>query len=209
MKIKLFFITGAIAMLFSFQTINAQIKYGLHGALNLETQAELGQLWSNNEDPYQGFLLGGFVEYNTGKLLSLQTELNYQKKGRKFSTTNEGIESVTRREFNYLTIPVLIKGNFHDQGHWDLDIFAGPSFGFLTSAYSNVKTGGITTPVDISSQAEKTDLSTIFGVGTSYNLENGGAIIAELRYQMGISKVDKSDTDLRNKGMGITIGYRF
>jgi hypothetical protein len=81
--------------------------------------------------------------------------------------------------------------------------------GILTSANSNIKTGTITTPVDIDNQAEKTDWGVIFGGGVSYKLGNGGAILAELRYEMGLSKVDKQNPDLRNKGMGLTIGYRF
>jgi opacity protein-like surface antigen len=81
--------------------------------------------------------------------------------------------------------------------------------GFLTSANSNVKTGRITTPVNIDNQAEKTDWGLVLGGGVSYKLSNGGAILVDLRYEMGLSKVDKLNTDLRNKGMGLTIGYRF
>jgi opacity protein-like surface antigen len=211
MKTKLFLIGAITSMLFVCQTMNAQIKYGVHAAANLETQAELGQLW-NNVDLYQGFLIGGFLDYRLGNTISLQTELNYQKKGGKFNGTPEGTGAVIRREFNYLTIPLLVKANFHDQGlgeKCDLALFTGPYLGFLTSAHSNVKTGSITTPVDINSQAEKTDWGIIFGGGVSYNLANGGAIIAELRYQMGLNKVDTQDPGLRNKGMGITLGYRF
>jgi hypothetical protein len=86
MKTKIFIIAGLSAMLFTCQTLQAQIKFGLHAAGNLETQAELGQLW-NNVDLYQGFLIGGFLEYNAGNNLSFQTELNYQKKGAKFTST--------------------------------------------------------------------------------------------------------------------------
>lgn len=198
-------------MLFTCQTMEAQLKYGVHAGANLEAQAELGQLW-NNVDLYQGFLIGGFLEYNTGNKLSLQAELNYQKKGGKFNSALESTESVVRREFNYISIPVLVKGNLHDMGlgeKWDLSLFAGPYLGYLTSAYSNVKAGSITSPVDIDNQAEKTDWGVIFGGGVSYKLNNGGAILAELRYEMGLKKVDKQDPDLRNKGMGLTIGYRF
>jgi hypothetical protein len=211
MKTKLFFIAAITAILFTCQTLQAQIKYGIHAAANLETQADLGQLW-NNCDLYQGFLVGGFLEYRTGLNLSLQTELNYQKKGAKFTSEVQGSESIVRREFNYLTVPLLVKGNVHDAGlgeKWDLSFFTGPYMGFLTSANSNMKTGKITTPVDIDSQAEKTDWGVIIGAGVSYKLSGGAAIIAELRYQMGLSKVDKLDADLRNKGMGITLGYRF
>lgn len=211
MKTKLFFIAAITAMLFACQTMNAQLKYGVHAAANLETQAELGQLW-NNVDLYQGFLIGGFLDYGIGNTISVQAELNYQKKGGKFNDSPEGTGAVIRREFNYLTIPVLAKANFHDQGlgeKCDLALFTGPYIGFLTSAHSNIKTGSITTPVDINSQAEKTDWGLVFGGGVSYNLVNGGAIIAELRYQMGLNKVDAQDPGLRNKGMGITLGYRF
>lgn len=211
MKTKLFFIAAVTAMLFTCQIMQAQIKYGVHVSANLETQAELGQLW-NNCELYQGFLLGGFLDYKIGNKISLQTELNYQKKGGKFTTKTEGAESTLRKEFNYLTVPLLLKGNFHDNGlgdKWDLSLFTGPYLGFLTSAHSNIKAGGITTPVDIQNQADKSDWGIIMGGGISYKLGNGGAILAELRYQMGLTRIDKQDTDLRNKGMGLTLGYRF
>ena len=211
MKTKLFFIAAITAMLFTCQTIQAQVKYGVHAAANLETQADLGQLW-NNCDLYQGFLIGGFLEYRAGDKLSFQTELNYQKKGAKFTSDLQGSESIVRRDFNYLTVPLLVKGTIHDADlgeKWDISFFSGPYMGFLTSVNSDVKTGRITTPVDIENQAEKTDWGVIIGGGVSYKLSNSSAIIAELRYQMGLSKVDKQDPDLRNKGMGLTIGYRF
>jgi hypothetical protein len=211
MKTKIFLIAGLTVMIISCQTIQAQIKYGIHAGGNLETQAGSGQLW-NNVDLYQGFMIGGFAEYNFGGIFSLQTELNYQKKGRKISSTFEGTESIVRREVNYLTVPLLAKGTFHDPGLGDkvnVSFFSGPYIGFLTSAYSNVKAGNVTTPIDIDNQSEKTDFGMVFGGEISYKLTNGGAIIAELRYQLGLVKVDKLDTDLRNKGMGITLGYRF
>jgi|WetSurMetagenome_2_1015567.scaffolds.fasta_scaffold05444_3 hypothetical protein len=211
MKTKIFFIAGVTAILFTCQTMQAQFKYGLHAALNLEAQAKLGELW-NNVDLYQGYMAGGFIEYTAGSHLSLQTELNFQKKGGKYTAESAGTESVVRREFDYLTVPVLIKGNFHDQGlgdNWDLTIFTGPYMGFLTSANSKIKTGGVTTSSDINSQADKNDWGVIMGGGVSYKLSNGGAIIAELRYQMGLNEIDKQNTDLRNKGMGLTLGYRF
>ncbi len=211
MKTKIFLIAGVSAMLLTCQTMNAQLNYGIHAGLNLETQADLGELW-NNVDLYQGYSVGGLIEYKAGNILSFQTELNYQKKGSKYSTNFQGSESVVKREFNYFTVPVLIKGNFHDKGlgdNWDLSVFTGPYMGFLTSAHSRVKTGNYTFPVDINSLAEKTDWGIIFGGGVTYKLSSGGALIAELRYQMGLNQVDKQNTDLRNKGMGITFGYRF
>jgi hypothetical protein len=211
MKTKIILIAGLTAMLFTAQNLQAQFNYGVHAGMNLETQAELGQLW-NNCDVYQGFLFGGFLEYNTGKTLSFQTEINYQKKGEKVKTTLEGLQAVNRREFNYLSIPLLVKGTFHDGGfgeNMDFTLFAGPYAGYLTSANSRIKTGSTTVPGAIDDQAEKADMGAIFGGGAIYKLSTGGAIVAELRYEMGLTKIDKQDPDLRNKGFGLTIGYRF
>ncbi len=191
--------------------LDAQVMYGFHAGANVETQTELGLLW-NNADLYQGYTLGGFVEYQAGKKLSLQAELNYQKKGEKVESFPENIETTLRREFNYASLPVLIKGNFHSAeagDKWTFNLFTGPYIGYLTSVYSNQKSGGTTTYLDISNQAEKTDFGAVFGGGVTYKLANRGSLIFDLRYQMGLSKVDKEDPDLRNKGAGIVIGYRF
>jgi hypothetical protein len=211
MKTKTILFAGLIAMLFTCQNLQAQFNYGVHAGMNLETQAPLGELW-NNCEVYQGFLIGGFLEYKTGKTLSFQTELNYQKKGEKVKTVLEGVEAINRREFNYLSVPLLVKATFHDEGlseKMDLNFFAGPYVGYLTSANSRLKAGNSTLPVAIESQAENADMGAIFGGGAIYKLTNGGAIIAELRYEMGLSKIDKQDPDLRNKGFGLTVGYRF
>jgi hypothetical protein len=211
MKTRIILFAGIAIMLFTCQNTQAQIRSGIHGAGSFETQAELGQLW-NNCDIYQGFLIGGFLDFRMGKSLSLQTELNYQKKGDKEKSTTDGIESVTRKEFNYLTVPVLLKYNINDAGlgeKWAIAFFGGPYGSYLTSASANIKTGNETTPIDIDNQAENTDMGAIFGGGVSYRLKNGGALIGELRYQMGLKSIDKQDPDLRNKGMGITIGYCF
>jgi hypothetical protein len=211
MKTKTFFIAVIIASLFTCQTMQAQFKYGFHAGLNLETQAELGELW-NNADLYQGFMAGGFLEYRLGKIISLQTELNYQKKGEKFNSTFEGSESVVKREFNYITVPLLVKGTYQNDeisDNLDFNFFTGPYLGFLTSANSHIEVGSSVTPAPLENQAEKTDMGVVFGGGVSYKLRSGGAIQAELRYEMGLKKVDSQDSDLRNKGMGITLGYQF
>jgi len=198
-------------MIITIQNTNAQFEYGVHAGMNLQTQAKLGQLW-NNCDLYQGYLIGGFIEYKPFNSISFQAEVNYQKKGDKTISTVEGVNSVIKREFNYLSVPLLVKTTVHDAGlgdRFDLTFFGGPYAGYLTSANAKLKVGGNTTSEDIKNEAEKYDMGVVFGSGIKYKLGNGAAIIAELRYEMGLSKIDKQDQDLRNKGAGITIGYRF
>jgi hypothetical protein len=211
MKTKIIISAFFTTLLLTSLQLNAQVKFGLHGAMNLETQAELGELW-NNCELYQGYMIGGSLEYRLGKNLSLQTELNYQKKGEKTISTTEGSETVIRREFNYISVPLLLRENLHDAGlgdKWDLTFFAGPYAGYLVSANSKMTVGDETSNEDIEDQAEKSDFGAIFGGGVKYNLANGRALSVELRYEMGLAKIDSQDPDLRNKGIGLTLGYSF
>jgi hypothetical protein len=193
------------------QELQAQFKFGLHAGINFETQAEIGELW-NNCEIYPGYLLGGFLEYKAGKSVSLQTEINYQTKGEKISSTAEGEDNVTKREFKYITVPLLVKETIHDAGlgdNWDLEFFAGPYAGFLLSAESRITNGSTSSSENIDDQVENSDFGALFGGGVKYHLASGRIISAELRYEMGLAKVDKQDPDLRNKGMGLTIGFSF
>ncbi|HNW57080.1 MAG TPA: porin family protein [Bacteroidales bacterium] len=211
MKTKAIFFAGVIALL-ACQEMQAQIKYGVRTGLNFRTQSELGELW-DNADIYPGFLVGGFLEYSVGASLSLQTELNYETKGEKYDNTLTGIKTTTKRDFDYLSVPLLVKGTFGKElgltDKWNVTGFAGPYYGYLTSANAKTKIGSTKTDTDLDDHSEKSDWGAIFGGGVTYNLTNGCAIVAELRYEMGLGKIDKDDSDLRNKVIGLSVGYRF
>ena len=82
MKKSIYLSTALSLLLLTAMNLSAQLNYGLHAGLNVETQAELGLLW-NNVDLYQGFTAGAMLEYETGNSISFQTEVNYKKKGEK------------------------------------------------------------------------------------------------------------------------------
>lgn len=211
MKKSIYLSAALLLVLLTANNLNAQFNYGLHAGLNVETQAELGLLW-NNVDLYQGFTAGAFLEYESGNSLSFQTEVNYKKKGEKLEKWVNENKSVLRREFNYISVPLLAKYNFKaaDAGDdWKFNLFTGPYAGFLTSVHAKSRSEGTTTPVDINDQAEKSDWGVILGGGITKKLSNGSAVSADLRYEMGLSKVDSENPDLRNKGFGIIIGYMF
>jgi len=198
-------------MIFLIQSAQAQFNYGVHAGLNIVTQAEMGELW-NNCNSYHGYTVGGTLEYKTKSIISFQTELNYQKKGAKTDSESDGITYVEKKEFNYLSVPLLIRATINDKelgDKYSLTFFAGPYAGYLTSAHSRMNGGAEDYPVNLEDQAEKFDAGAIFGGGVIYKLNNGRAIVGELRYEMGLKSIDKNDPDLRNKGIGFTAGYRF
>jgi hypothetical protein len=203
-------IATAIIMILVSYSLNAQLNYGVHAGLNLVTQAENGKLW-NNCDLYQGFLLGGFIEYKPFKVLSLQTELNYQKKGRKVISEADDINAVLRRELDYISVPLLIRATINDDqlgDKYNLTFFGGPYIGYLVSSSARIHIGDETSPAEMN-HPENFDYGAVFGTGLIYKLNNGKSVIGELRYEMGMARTDKADPDLRNKGIGITAGYRF
>ncbi len=210
MKTRIFLTVTLMAVLVPLN-LQGQVKFSIHAGMNLETQAEPGLLWNNCEiNP--GFLFGGTVEYGFGKGISLQTELNYQKKGEKVTSSFNGTGLVTKMDLNYLSVPLLLKKSVNAQesaGNWDLTFFAGPYGGYLLSSESRLMISSAAEKESIEAQTEKYDFGALFGGGMSYRLNNGSFFNVELRYGMGLAKIDKINPDLRNKSMGLTLGYIF
>lgn len=212
MKTRIIFLVSLAAMLLAGQTMQGQVNFGIKAGMNIETQSELGQLWNNNE-LLTGFIVGGTVEYAFNNSFSLQTELNYIQKGEKSSKSLNGVESDIQKEFDYITVPLLIKGTFNDElgltGNWDLFGYTGPYYGYLLSANYKLKTEGSTTDKDITDESIRSDWGIVFGGGVTYHLKNGDAVFSDLRYDMGLGKIDNDNSDLRNKAISLCIGYRF
>lgn len=197
--------------IFASGTLHAQFRYGVHAGLNMVTQAENGALWDNC-DVYHGYNLGGFLEYKTKSIFSVQTELNYQKKGSK-SEDYSGNHTITyKNELNYLTVPLLCRVspvNSEVDRNYNLSFLAGPYISFLTSTHSRMNNGSEDLPVDISKNAEDLDAGAVFGGGVIYKLSGNKALTAEIRYEMGMRSIVSDKPDLRNKGLGFTLGYIF
>jgi len=212
MKSKIFFAAGLATLLLTCQTMQGQVNFGVKAGMNLETQSELGQLWNNNEIR-AGFLVGGSAEYILSNRLSIQTEVNLLQKGEAHNTSVNGVSSDIQEEFNYITVPLFLKGNFNDElglgEKWNIYGFAGPYYSYLVSAKCKTTVKGETTKTDITDNSEKNDWGVVFGGGVSRNLNNGNAIFAELRYDMGLYEISDVNSDLRNKAINFSIGYRF
>lgn len=192
-------------------SLHAQVRYGLHAGINLVTQAENGTLW-NNCDVYHGYIIGGILEYKTKSIFSVQTELNYQKKGSKTETYSENHNITLKNEFNYLTLPLIGRVTINDPGldkEFNLSFLAGPYMSFLTSTHSRMNNGSADQPVNISNNTRDFDAGAVFGGGVIYNLSGNKALTAEIRYEMGMKSIVRDKPDLRNKGLGFTLGYRF
>ncbi|MDX9772353.1 MAG: porin family protein [Bacteroidales bacterium] len=212
MRSRVFLAAGLTVILFSCQTMQAQVRFGIKAGVNIETQSMLGQLWTN-QNVRAGFIAGGTLEFIVNDQLSFQTELDIQQKGEKINATESGLSTSVINEFNYVTVPLLIKGNFNDElslgDKWNIFGYTGPYYGYLFSAKNKLIDDNITTETDIINNSDKNDWGFIFGGGVSYNLSNHDIIFCDLRYDMGLNEIYSDDTDIRNKVISMCIGYRF
>ncbi len=184
-------VIGLFALLMALpQTSAAGIKFGLKGGANI---ANVNGNWDEALGDWKstvGFCGGIFLELNFGKVLTIQPEVLYTMKG---ADTGDG-----KLKFDYLEIPVLLKvriptGSIHPF------IFAGPAFGFaLKAAIDEYQLDGMPT----------SDYSAVLGGG----LQLGRSIHVDVRYTMGLQKLEIPDLDtidLKNGVLSATLGLAF
>ncbi len=209
MKTKGLLLSGAFILLTL--TINAQIKFGIKEGLNLSTQSELGMLWDNN-DIKTGFTLGATIDYRFHSVISLQTELNYKTEGSAYEVKETSGKKGININYDYYNIPLLLKARLNEQlglsETWLVSFYGGPYYSYLNKSESEIEVNGITTVTDIEDDANESDYGMIFG-GEVSKVFSKGELFFDLRYEMGLNDISVIDKDLRNKVIGIGIGYRF
>jgi hypothetical protein len=184
-------VIGLFALLMALpQTSAAGVKFGLKGGANI---ANVNGNWDETLGDWKstvGFCGGVFLELNFGRILTIQPEALYTLKG---ADTGDG-----KLKFDYIEFPILLKvriptGSIHPF------IFAGPSFGFNLKALIN--------GAEISDMP-KSDYSAVLGGG----LQLGRSIHVDVRYTMGLQKLEIPDLDtidLKNGVLSATLGLAF
>lgn len=187
----------------------AQVKFGVKTGLNLSTQSELGMLWDNN-DMKIGYSIGATFDYRFHSAISLQSEINYQTTGLSYKNNSENPQEVVT-DYDYYNIPLLLKGRFSDQlglsEKWTVSFYGGPYYSYLRSAEIESKNNGITTSDDYDDFSNSSDWGLVLGGEVSRNISKG-ELFFDLRYEMGLTDVLDND-DIKNKIIGIGLGYRF
>jgi hypothetical protein len=208
MKTKGIIFLGALLIISTIT--NAQVKFGIKEGINISTQSELGMLWDNN-DVKTGFTLGATFDYRFHTVLSLQTELNYKTTGLAYEMKESSNSKDVNTKYDYYNIPLLLKGRFSEQlglgETWTVSFYGGPYYSYLRAAESEIKENGVTTVTDYEDVSNSSDYGLIFG-GEVAKIFNKGELFFDLRYEMGLNDVLEND-DIKNKVIGIGLGYRF
>jgi hypothetical protein len=181
----------------------ADMRFGIKAGANV---ANVNGGFTGNVSDWKtmvGFCGGVFLEFNLGKLLTIQPEVLYTMKGAD-ATIDEGtITGTGKLRFDYLEIPMLLKVRI-PTGDVHPFVFAGPAVGFNLKATFEDITGGST---DVSS-GNSVEWSAIFGGG----LQLGRSFHIDVRYTMGLEKLEVPDlgaVDLKNGVLSATLGLAF
>jgi hypothetical protein len=208
-KLSIALVIGAfVGMLALPQTAAADVKFGIKGGVNAANVN--GSFFDEIEDidwkNEIGFCAGIFLEFNFGRVLTIQPEVLYTMKGAK-TTYEEGELTATEKlHFDYIEIPLLLKlrlptGSLHPF------VFAGPAIGFNLSSKVKWIEDGDSGEEDIE-DFEKFDYSAVFGGG----LQLGSSIHIDVRYTIGLKKLIQDELealDIKNGVISATIGLAF
>lgn len=188
--LKILVIGAFTAMLVFPQTAAADVRFGIKGGASIANVN--GNFAADIEDwkSTVGFCGGIFLEFNFGRILTIQPEVLY---------TMKGVDTGTGKlKFDYLEIPVLLKlriptGSLHPF------VFAGPAFGFnLKALIEGYKIDNM----------PSSDYSAVLGGG----LQLGRSVHIDVRYTMGLKKLEIPDLetiDLKNGVLSATLGLAF
>jgi Outer membrane protein beta-barrel domain len=154
-----------------------------------------------------GFLGGGFVGCDLNDQFGVRGEVMFDQKGVKdgLITTVDGDQHPGKASFDYVDVPIVLDAKFPAGDRFGFDLFAGPSFNFLSKSEVSTEDGN----EDRKSTSQSFEFGAVVGGGARVNVLSV-AIVADVRYDVGATKVYKSSatwpTDMKNRGIGFAAG---
>ena len=181
------------------------LKFGVKGGLNFANFS-----WDIPEGSFETvsaikFGVGGIMLYPLSELLDVQVELMYLQRGAKLDEI-EGMNLDRDWKYAYLSVPVLGRYNFGSGDAYTYAV-AGPEFGFLLSAKSEIS--GV--EEDIKDIIKSIDFGISLGAGVSTNM-GSTPVFGEIRYSLGLSNLnDDPDDDfsVKSRGIHLFVGMMF
>jgi hypothetical protein len=219
-----------ITLLFSLFTFsqNSKIKFGFQAGLNYSNfrgyniPSTFNQVYS--ESPAFAYLGGINIEYKIKERLSLKFELNYERKSQKadnnieirenFDDLPQTYKFTSKKNYDYLIIPVLLKYNFTAQNSFYVN--GGPFLGYLLKSQitNNLNVPNFNSDdLDTTKDNKKVDFGLSFGLGKIIDLNNNKAINIELRENLGLSNTSNIDVwnggNVKTNSVNLIVGLIF
>lgn len=144
--------------------------------------------------PTIGFFGGLFFQYNFKKIVSLRTNIAFERKGSVLTAQTTDIngnplgEVTAHTNFDYLTFPILVRATFGKKVRYFVN--SGPYFGYLIKQTFVSKGDNIpTTTSDNTSLDKRFDTGISTGLGFSVPIKTKFAFSFEVRNNLGLYNV--------------------
>jgi hypothetical protein len=174
---------------------------GLHLGLNF---ASVSTDSPAETDSTLGFVLGGTYDDEFAPDLYFVPGAQLIQRGFGFGGTGSMIDL----KITYLEFPLLFQARFHGAGAGLTPFFtAGPVVGLKLGTSCSVDDGDCTVRDDRG--VKSTEMGIEFGGGALFALENGGSVIAQVRYHLGLTRVADGVSDATHRGLLLQAGYLF
>ena len=206
---------------------NSNIKFGIHAGLNYATfygydiPAAFDPVIS--ESPAFAYLGGINFEYHIKEKLSLQLELNYERKSQKgddnieITDTNGNTQRyffTVKKNNDYLVLPIMIKYNFGNKNSFYAN--GGPFIGYLlksniTNDLEDIE-GLNNEPLETTNLNNKTDFGLSIGMGKMIEINEKNSISIEIRENLGLTNTSKDKVwgngEAKTNSLNLIIGYQ-
>jgi hypothetical protein len=182
-----------------------RLTLGIKGGIN---SANLRIVSENTVSSYQTvtrLTWGGFLGFRITDSFSIQVEVLNSPKGSRFRGSSDGIPVETTLKYDYTEVPVLIRYSQRGGGRLTPTLFAGPYVAFRRSAEATYTSGGRAVTETLQDQRDS-DYGITFGASLAYKL-GAIALVADLRYDLGLTDVDKAPgSTFNHRALAIMIG---
>jgi hypothetical protein len=181
---------------------------GIRAGANIATISGAGNIYDNS-NLKAGSSFSAMACYSFNKTWSLFGELGYEQKGFQNLESANSIETKIIRRFDYINIPVALRGTYPLNDKISLYCQLGPYNSFLVnSKYDETRNGESIQSVKTDPNIKSSDFGWWLGGGVEFPIA-GKKFNADLRYSRGIMEVDKVNSDLRNKSLSASLGFWF
>ncbi len=203
---------AAVALFVASPLFAEGMMFGVKGGLNM---ANITGDNTEGTSMKMGGVGGVFMCYKITEIFAIQPEIFFSMKGTKMDFVEEidgeDVTIETSMKLNYIEIPLLFKVNLPTEGAIKPMLYAGPALGILMTAKVSGEAEGVSVDVDIKDEVKSTDIGILAGAGVGYQMENGGMLSLEARYEIGMTSIDNSAAadNVKNGVISIMVGYGF
>ena len=209
MKSKSILLVVAVSLLAP-AALLAQTAFGLRTGVAATTLSAKGDLYNDNNVTFS-YTAGVFSTIQLNKMLAVQPELNYVRKGRSNETTELNTTTETVFLLDYLQVPVLFQYRNDQLLNKSGSVFyisAGPYAGFVLNTKTKASNSDENAPEIETDDSKNTDWGATMGIGFQTPIFKQD-ICFDLRYDMGLSEIAQQPTDYRTKALSLTVGIKF